>query len=125
MGFWLFMLGMDMLVPTAMLLVGRRLRRDPPGEDNPLRGYRTRRSMSSREAWNFAQRYCGGLWVLFGTILLPLTAAAMLPVRGRGMDTVAIWGTALAALQIIPMVGVILPVEAALSRTFDEKGRRK
>ncbi len=41
----------------------------PPKKINSLYGYRTRNSMKSLEAWNFAQSYSAKLMLRFGGIL--------------------------------------------------------
>lgn len=66
MGFWVFCLAMDLLIPAVMLLLGRRFLTKPPRTINSTYGYRTRRSMKSQAAWDFAHRTCGRLWSRLG-----------------------------------------------------------
>ena len=57
MGFWLFMLVVDLLIPLAMVAVGLWMYRRPPRKRNGFVGYRTARSRRSQQAWDFAQRH--------------------------------------------------------------------
>ena len=84
MGFWLFCTVMDLLVPAVMLFFGRRFQTKPPRTINALYGYRTARSMASQEAWDFAHRTCGRLWVRMGAALLALAVLAAVLSFGLG-----------------------------------------
>ena len=70
MGFWIFCLAMNLLLPVIMLVFGRLFQTKPPKTINGLFGYRTARSMKSQEAWDFAHRTCGRLWFKLGLVLL-------------------------------------------------------
>jgi uncharacterized membrane protein len=41
----------------TFLIVGRYMKRNPPAKINPYKGYRTKRSKASQEAWDHAQLY--------------------------------------------------------------------
>ena len=56
MGFWIFMLVMDLLLPGVMLWFGSLFLRGVPREINPVFGYRTAMSMKNRDTWAFAHR---------------------------------------------------------------------
>lgn len=125
MGFWFFMLAMDLLIPVAMTGCGRMLLKRPPKSINAAFGYRTTRSMKTQDTWDFAQAYCGKLWFRWGLALLPLSVVPLLFVLGR--DIAVIGNTALvtAAVEMVPFLGSIIPVEAALKRNFDQNGFRR
>ncbi|MDO4321185.1 MAG: SdpI family protein [Lachnospiraceae bacterium] len=123
MGFWIFMLCMELLIPVMMILFGWIFVRRPPKEINSIYGYRTSRSSKSKESWDFAHRYFGKLWYRWGLVLLPLTAAAMLAVLGKSKDTVGAWGNVLCCLQCIVMLIPIYFTEKALKSRFDENGK--
>ena len=124
-GFWVFMLVVDGLIPVTMMGFGRYFMKKAPREINPLFGYRTPMSMKNRDTWVFAHRYCGKLWWTCGLALLPVTAVSLLLVLGRTADVVGTVGGAVCLLQIIPLAGVIIPTERALKKTFDQNGRRR
>lgn len=125
MGFWVFCLAMDLLIPAVMLLLGRRFLTKPPRTINGTYGYRTRRSMKNQAAWDFAHRTCGRLWSRLGLVLLPLSALVMLPVLGADAGTVGLWCGAVVLVQTAVLLGSLFPVERALKKEFDQFGRKR
>lgn len=121
MGFWCFMLAMDLMIPITMIAFGNYFIKHAPKKINAAFGYRTSRSMRSREAWEFAHHYIGKLWRIWGIILLPVSAAAILFFIDRDIDTVAAAGTAICFAQLLPMIGSIFPTERALKQNFSDK----
>ena len=112
MGFWVFMLVCDLLIPIAMIVFGTRFVKKPPSRINSLYGYRTARSMKSQAAWDFAHRYCGKLWRAMGWAMLPLSVLAMLPALGRDADFTGFLGGAVAAVQT-PAQPIVQPAAQA------------
>lgn len=49
----------------------------------------------------------------------------MIPFLGQGADVVGIVGAVILGIQMIPLVGSILPTELALRKHFDKNGNRK
>ena len=125
MGFWIFMLIMVLLIPLTMIFFGWLLFRKTPKEINYVYGYRTKRSMMNEETWRFANQYFGKAWYLCGLISVPLSVMAITIVLGKGTETVGTIGGIITMLQMIPLVGAIIPTEIALKKNFDENGRRK
>ena len=125
MGFWIFMLIMVLLIPLTMIFFGWLLFRKTPKEINYVYGYRTKRSMMNEETWRFANQYFGKAWYLCGLISVPLSVMAITLVLGKGTEAVGTIGGIITMLQMIPLVGAIIPTEIALKKNFDENGRRK
>lgn len=125
MGFWIFMLIMVLLIPITMITFGRMFLKKAPENINYTFGYRTKRSMINMETWKFAHSYIGKLWYICGLIVLPLSAAGMAFVFGKGIDTVGAVGGVIVFVQIIPLLGTIIPTEKALKNKFDENGRQR
>lgn len=125
MGFWIYMLIMDLLVPVTMIGFGKYFKTKAPKEINAVFGYRTSMSMKNRDTWEFAHKYCGKIWYICGWILLIVTIVAMIPFFGQGADVVGIVGAVLLGIQMIPLVGSILPTELALRKHFDKSGNRR
>ena len=123
--FWCFMLISDLLIPLAMIGFGRLFSRRAPNNINMTFGYRTAMSMKNRDTWEFAHRYIGRLWLRCGLIALPLSAIPFLFVLHKDADTIGIMGLVVVAAQLILLIGTIFPTEAALKRTFDERGMRR
>lgn len=81
--------------------------------------------MMNEETWRFANQYFGKAWCFCGLILAPLSVIAIALVFGKGPGTVGTIGGIITMLQMIPLVGAIIPTEIALKKNFDENGRRK
>ncbi len=114
--FWWFMLATTLLIPLCMLVIGLRwwrFRIPPFGGPS---GYRTRRSLASPAAWDFAHVFFGRLWAILGAALLPLTLAAMLPCLGGDGEQVGWRGLEVSAAQCVVMIVPIIVTESALSR---------
>ena len=125
MGFSIFILIVVLLIPLTMIFFGWLLFRKTPKEINYVYGYRTKRSMMNEETWRFANQYFGKAWYLCGLISVPLSMMAIALVLGKGTETVGTIGGIITMLQMIPLVGAIIPTEIALKKNFDENGRRK
>lgn len=122
MGFWIFMLIMNLLIPFTMIGFGEIFCKRPPKKINNFYGYRTTMSRKSKETWNFAHQYFGRIWRIGGWILLPITVVAMLFVLGKGDDTVGFYGGILEMIQCIYLIIPIIPTEFALRKHFDNNG---
>lgn len=125
MGFWLFMLVMELLFPAMMIGIGKSFQKAAPKDINPIYGYRTAMSMKNRDTWEFAHRHCGRLWFKLGLILLPVNLIPMLLVIWQSEDVVGNVGTVLCIINLVVIIASIFPTEAALKRTFDQDGNRK
>lgn len=66
--YWMF----DVLIPLMMIISGYLLYKKQPKKINYILGYRTKRSMASKENWVFANKRMGELWFKLGFILLAL-----------------------------------------------------
>ena len=125
MGFWIFMMIMDLLLPLTMIGFGRYFLKQAPGAINWVFGYRTEMSMKNKDTWEFAHNYIGKLWYRIGLILVPLSVIPMLFVLGKGEDPVGYLGSAICMLQMMFLIVPIFPTERALKKTFDKKGNRR
>ena len=125
MGFWIFMVVMILLIPVSMIVLGRRLQKNPPENINLLYGYRTTRSLKNQDTWIFANRFIGAVWSIFGSALLPATILPMFFVIGKDVRTVGLFGLAMVGIQFIPMITSVFLTEHALKKTFDDDGNRR
>jgi len=57
--------------------------------------------------------------------LLVLSVVPMLVLFGKDVETVGNLGVLLCGVQLVPLLGSIIPTEIALKRTFDQNGRRR
>ena len=125
MGFWIFMLVMDLLFPAIMIIMGRYFMKTSPKEINYIFGYRTNMSMKNKDTWEFAHKYMGKLWFRFGWLLIPISVIPMLFVIGKGENIVGTVGTVVMVIDLIILIAPIFPTEKALKNTFDKDGNRK
>ena len=124
-GFWIFMLLMDLLTPLTMTGFGRLFLTKPPEKINAVFGYRTTMSMKNKDTWEFAHKFCGRLWFRWGLALLPIAVIPLLFVLGSSIDTIGTVGGIVCMVELVPLAGSILPTEAALKKTFDPNGARR
>ncbi len=125
MGFWIFMLIIDLLIPVTMIGYGRSFWKRVPKEINAVYGYRTSMSMKNRDTWVFAHNYFGKLWFIGGVILLPISVIPMICFIGRTENVVGTVGGVVCFVQMIPLTGVIIPTQIALKKHFDKNGNRR
>lgn len=125
MGFWLFCTVSCLLVPAVMLYFGWRFLKKPPKHINSFYGYRTSRSMKNQQTWDFAHQVCGRLWFRWGLVLLPLSLLAMLLVPGKDAEELGLWLMGVTVIQVVVLLGSIVPVERALKKNFDQFGRKR
>ena len=125
-GMWIFMLACNLLIPAVAIWYGRRFQRNPPGEPNAWFGYRTSRSMKSRDAWNFAQRKMGEVWGRWGLVMLPLAVLAQaLTLLAPTAESMCMWSLAPTTAEVVLLLLSMIPVERALKENFDENGNRR
>lgn len=124
-GFWLFMLLVDWIIPVVMILFGRLFLRQPPKNVNSVFGYRTTMSMKNQDTWAFAHRHCGRIWLGLGILLLPLSGLALLPALHQDVQTIGTVSGIVCVVQLVLMVCSAIPVELALRAIFDTNGGRK
>ena len=125
MGFWVFMLIMNLLIPIIMVIFGAVFRNSAPKEINLIYGYRTNMSMLNIDTWVFAHNHCGKVWYKVGWIILPISLIVMLLCMNMKEDTIGMVSIVLICVQLVVLVCSIIPTERALKRTFDDKGNRK
>ena len=125
MGFWFFMLAMNLIIPLSMIFLGKYFSKRAPGQINMLFGYRTARSMKNQDTWQFAHHHFGKTWYVCGLVFTPLSVLGMLLVLGKDENAVGIAGTVLCTIQLLPLLASIIPTERALRKTFDKDGNRR
>ncbi len=96
----------DLLIPASMVLFAVVFLKRPPKKINAFYGYRTKRSMASKEAWDFAHKLCGKAWLWIGLFLLALIAAGkvFLEIPPEYLSLVNLSVTVIAMTAPIPFV---------------------
>lgn len=123
MAFWIFLFIMCLLGPITMIILGLRYMKKAPESINDKFGYRTSRSMKSQASWTFAHQYFGRLWLIIGSIVIPLSVIPMILVYGKEASEIGTVGGIIVMAQTIPLAIVPFALtERALKRNFDEFG---
>ena len=125
MGFWIFMLAMNLLFPLIMIVMGRYFMKKSPKEINYIFGYRTNMSMKNKDTWNFAHKYFGKRWFRLGWLLIPISVIPMLFVIGKGEDIIGTVGMVVMVIDLILLIAPIFPTERALKKIFDKDGNKR
>ena len=125
MGFWIFMLAMNLLFPLIMIVMGRYFMKKSPKEINYIFGYRTNMSMKNKDTWDFAHNYFGKLWFRLGWLLIPISVIPMLFVIGKGEDIIGTVGMVVMVIDLILLIAPIFPTERALKKVFDKEGNKR
>ena len=81
--------------------------------------------MKNQETWIFAHQTCGKIWHRLGWILLVISVAGTFFVWNQEMEVASIWCSGVLLIQILILIATMVPVEAALDKTFDSDGKRK
>lgn len=125
MGFKIFIIVCNLIIPIIMLFFGVRFRKHGPKNINGIYGYRTSMSMKNKDTWEFAHQYCGRLWIKLGLIMLTISII----VSGLAFTYVdeaqGIIDLILVTIQTIVLIVSIFPVEKALKNNFDGNGNRR
>lgn len=108
-----------------MVVAGYLLWRHTPKNINCFYGYRTSRSMKNADTWNFANKHCGKLWLVIGSILLPISTFVHIPFFKSPDDVVGILCIILLTIQLFVMLLTIPFTEKALRNRYHEDGTIK
>lgn len=125
MTFFIFMLIMALLIPITMISFGYYFKSKPVSVLTFGTGYRTKRSLQSKETWEYAQRIFGKLWFLCGVILLIISLVLFIFLYHKDIDQISWISIALIYVQIVGMLLPIPIIERKLKQNFDQEGHKK
>lgn len=125
MGFWAFMLFVNIFLPVVMAIMGYVLKRKPPKKINYFYGYRTAMSTKNQDTWIFANKYNGSLMFYWGLYLIPLSAIPYLFLVNKSENAIGIASAVVSLIQILIIFLTIFQTEKALKKTFDENGNKR
>lgn len=120
--FFVMLIG-NAVISLVILYFGWRFKNNPPKKINRFFGYRTRRSMQNTDAWLYAHKCCGKIWLRLGKFTLPLSLAVVL--LSYGLNAVLAAGLVAMFAQIVTILISCLKVENSLKNAFDEEGNRR
>ena len=101
-----------LIIPVVMIVCGSLMRYRPPKKINRYTGYRTKASMKNQESWDFAQQYCGSLWMKGGAGMLLVSVLLLVLFPGLRKNLGINLGIVI--LQTVILCLTALPVEKAL-----------
>ncbi|NFD55173.1 SdpI family protein [Clostridium botulinum] len=125
MGFKIFIIVSNLIIPVIMLFFEVRFRKHGPKNINGIYGYRTSMSMKNKDTWEFAHQYCGRLWIKLGLIMLTISIIVSVLVFAYVDEAQGIIDAILVTIQTIVLIVSIFPVEKALKNNFDGNGNRR
>ena len=108
------------IIPVTFLAFGYYYKNHVP--KTMKSGYRTRRSTRSRETWVYAHRLLGRLFRPLGWITLPLSFFGMFAVLIHNEPALETASGVFCLVQAAALLGVLIAVERALRKNFDETG---
>ena len=82
-------------------------------------------SKKNQDTWEYAHKFYGKLWLKWGSVMIPITIIAMLPIIGMNDNTIGIIGGIISFIQIGAMFITIYITEKELKRVFDKDGNRR
>ena len=116
---WLTYFILDIIIPLVMLTAGALSVKKPPKSINAFVGYRTERSQKSKQAWDFAQKYFGTLFLKTGIAVFAVTLVASLAVLKSSEKVWSVECIILIMLQTISVFVSIVMTERKLKNKFD------
>lgn len=106
----LIIITLALFIPIIMTIFGIILWVSPPDEINSLVGYRSKQSMSSQQAWDYAQSITAKSWTFVG-IIITICSYLLLNLLTVTVDIIII---TLISLQILIWFTTILWIERKL-----------
>lgn len=107
-----------LVIPVVIIILGKIFRDNPPKEINGIKGYRTKRSMASQEAWDYANRLMGKIYFIVGICLLAVTVIVHCLFFKAQPIAIAIETFALVTVQSVAIALCSIPVEKSLKEKF-------
>ncbi|MCD7752813.1 MAG: SdpI family protein [Lachnospiraceae bacterium] len=115
----------DCLIPVLMIVVGRMMWKHCPKQINGVVGYRTKRSMKNMDTWKFAHLFAGKLWWRAGWGLLAAAVLVHIIFYGADENMLGVLCTVVITVELIFLIGSIIPTEIALKNHFHKDGTRR
>lgn len=111
--------------PLVLLVLGLWYFFLPPKEANYSVGFRTYWTMGSVEAWEYAQRLAGMLYMVLGGVLL--IVMAVISIGFDGMEAGKMMNTALVCVivEAVLAIGAWVAVNVLVMKAYDKDGNRR
>lgn len=103
------------ILPVAVIFGGVVLKQCAVADIDNTVGYRTKRSMSSKEAWQFANGMCAKLWITGGIIATVFSVVLLLTASFFLNETTGIYvGIFMLTSEVIALILSVVTVEKRL-----------
>lgn len=110
------------IIPIAVSLGGVILIQCAKSDIDSTVGYRTKRSMASKETWIFANRTCGRIWLTGGIISVIFSVTVPLFLYILKSDSAGLCaGVIILVIQTVALILSVVTTEKKLSGNFDIK----
>lgn len=113
-------LSMNLIIPIVVLIVGLATKNHVPKNRYGAVGYRTARSRSSEEAWQYANKEMSRRMIKIGIISLIVTIVISAFFINSTEIVVGIVTTVIVIAQCVPLIIGMLGIEKQLKEKFDE-----
>lgn len=123
--FWFLITSLALLCPTFMIIFGVIFIIIAPNGINYVLGYRSRRSIKTKETWKFANRFLGIFWVILGTLSFASILVPMILLYYSQDSIIGTVGALLTLASIVILAIPILPLEMLIQKKFDVFGNKK
>lgn len=111
----------NFVMPISLIIYGYiYIKRANKGTNSSF-GYRTSRSMKSKETWEYSNNRLGKLWMILGFVLAIFSVAYSLIFQREQLEL----SKTLLILGLIICIAPLFIVEKELKERFDEEGKVK
>ena len=120
-GYWFSMLGLDLIAPIVMIIIGRILKKSGRSMRSKL-AFRTKMAKKNRNTWKYAHNFCGNFLLNMGGILIISSLYMLLLICEKDPSDIAVIAKTTCLLQ---SVSILIPfgfTELALRIKFDSNG---
>ena len=125
MGFWIFALCCNLVVPLIMVAGGWMLWKHGNKTDTWFGGYRARRSFFDEESWVYVRGTLGRFWFQLGLVLLIPSVLCLCPFIHYAKKSQGVISYVMVIAMFIQFFLLFIPIVAAeisLSRRMNGKG---
>ena len=112
-------------MPIVCLSAGLILKKIATSEPNSLIGYRTRRSSSSQQTWNYANSLASKIFFGIGIFTLLTGIFTLVLLRNSTEQRLETWMVTHLYLSVGLLFGTLPIIEMNLRKKYDKNGKEK
>lgn len=107
-------ISLSLFIPIFMIITGFIFLFFAPKKMSSLVGYRSKTSMSSQDAWDYAQKLRGKTWLIVGIIIF-ICSSFLMQLLSVNEEVIVI---TIITLQMVVLYGSYIFVEKSLKKKF-------